>query len=97
MKVPRYIVWSTDRINTADPFQRRWLLRQILTHGRAEDVRALDMQEIRWLLRQILTHGRAEDVRALDMQEVERELETLDLPPHLNSLWKHFLESEYAR
>ena len=73
MKVPRYIVWSTDRINTADPFQRRWLLRQILTHGRAEDV------------------------RALDMQEVERELETLDLPPHLNSLWKHFLESEYAR
>jgi len=73
MKVPRYIVWSTDRIDTADPFQRRWLLRQILTHGRAEDV------------------------RALDMQEVERELETLDLPPHLNSLWKHFLESEYAR
>ncbi|PIZ26180.1 MAG: hypothetical protein COY47_01930 [Chloroflexi bacterium CG_4_10_14_0_8_um_filter_57_5] len=73
MKVPRYIVWSTDRINTADPFQRRWLLRQILTHGRAEDVRALDMQEIK------------------------RELETLDLPPHLNSLWKHFLESEYAR
>jgi len=73
MKVPRYIVWSTDRIDTADPFQRRWLLRQILTHGRAEDVRALDMQEIK------------------------RELETLDLPPHLNSLWKHFLESEYAR
>jgi hypothetical protein len=73
MKVPRYIVWSTDRIDTADPFQRRWLLRQILTHGRAEDV------------------------RALDMQEVERELETLDLPPHLYSLWKNFLESEHAR
>jgi len=31
------------------------------------------------------------------MQEIKRELETLDLPPHLNSLWKHFLESEYAR
>jgi hypothetical protein len=73
MKVPRYIVWSTDRIDTADPFQRRWLLRQILTHGRAEDV------------------------RALDMQEVERELETLDLPPHLYGLWKRFLESKYAR
>ncbi len=73
MKIPRYIVWSTDRIDTADPFQRRWLLRQILTHGRAEDVCALDLQEVR------------------------RELETLDLPQHLYSLWKYFLESEYAR
>jgi len=73
MKVPRYIVWSTDKIDTTDPFQRRWLLRQVLTNGRAEDIRALDLQEIR------------------------RELETLDLPPHLYSLWKQFLESEYAR
>ncbi len=71
--IPAYIVWSTDKINTADPFQRRWLLRQVLMHGRAEDVRALDLQEVR------------------------RELESLDLPPHLYSLWKRFLKSKYAR
>ena len=45
-KIPRYIVWSTDHIDQSDPFQRRWLLRQILTHGRAEDIRALDWAEI---------------------------------------------------
>lgn len=73
VNLPRYIVWSTDKIDMTDPFQRRWLLRQVLTHGRAEDVRGLDLQEVR------------------------RELETLGLPPHLYSLWKRFLESEYAR
>jgi hypothetical protein len=73
VNVPRNIVWSTDKIDTTDPFQRRWLLRQILTNGRAEDVCALDLQEVR------------------------RELEHLDLPPHLHSLWKSFLESAYAR
>ncbi|MDI6769382.1 MAG: hypothetical protein QMD04_06875 [Anaerolineales bacterium] len=45
--VPRYIVWSTDNIDPSDPFQRRWLLKQILTHGRAEDIRALDLQEVK--------------------------------------------------
>ena len=73
VNIPRYIVWSTDKIDTADPFQRRWLLRQVLTHGRMQDIHALDLQEIR------------------------RELDALDLPPHLYSLWKQFLESGYAR
>lgn len=73
VNVPRYIVWSTDKIDPADPFQRRWLLKQILTHGRAEDI------------------------RALDLQVVKRELDRLDLPPNLYSLWKLFLESQYAR
>jgi hypothetical protein len=45
-KIPRYIVWSTDHIDQSDPFQRRWLLRQILTRGRTEDIRALDWDEI---------------------------------------------------
>jgi hypothetical protein len=71
--VPRYIVWSTDKVDISDPFQRRWLLKQTLSYGRMEDVRALDLQEVR------------------------RELENLNLPPDLYSLWKRFLESEYAR
>lgn len=47
LNIPRYIVWSTDNIDPSDPFQRRWLMKQILTHGRMEDVRALDVEEIR--------------------------------------------------
>jgi len=43
---PRYIVWSTNTIDRTDPFQRRWLLRQILTYGRAQDIRALDLREV---------------------------------------------------
>jgi hypothetical protein len=45
-KPPRYIVWSTDHINLENPFQRRWLLRQILTYGRSEDIARLDFDEI---------------------------------------------------
>ena len=43
---PRHIVWSTESLNLADPFQRRWYLRQVLSHGRAADIRALDLGEI---------------------------------------------------
>jgi hypothetical protein len=43
---PRHIVWSTDRVDLADPFQRRWYIRQVLLHGRAEDVRTLDLEEV---------------------------------------------------
>ena len=70
---PRHIVWSTDRIDTSDPFQRRWLLKQTLTYGRAEDIRKLDIQEI-----------------AL-------ELESLNLPEEIHSLWKRYLEYRDAR
>jgi hypothetical protein len=45
-EIPRHIVWSTDQVDPADPFQRRWLLRQVLTHGRAADIRTLDFDEI---------------------------------------------------
>ena len=44
--LPRHIVWSTDRIDLSDPFQRTWYLRQVLMHGRAEDIRALDLDEV---------------------------------------------------
>lgn len=43
---PRHIVWSTDRVDLADPFQRRWYIRQVLLHGRTEDVRKLDLDEV---------------------------------------------------
>lgn len=45
-KPPRHIVWSTDTVDLSDPFQRRWYLRQALLHGRAEDVRSLDLDEV---------------------------------------------------
>jgi hypothetical protein len=48
-------------------------------------------------MKQILTHGRMEDVRALGLQEVKRELDYLDLPSNIYSLWKRFLESQHAR
>jgi hypothetical protein len=44
--IPRYIVWSTEQVDNADPFQHRWLLRQILMYGRAKDIRSLDFDEI---------------------------------------------------
>lgn len=43
---PRHIVWSTRRIDLNDPFQRRWYLRQVLLHGRTEDIRTLDLDEV---------------------------------------------------
>jgi hypothetical protein len=70
---PRHLVWSTDRLDLSDPFQRRWLLRQILTHGKEEDI------------------------RNLDLDEVERELDDLDLPPHIDSLWRLFLGEKNAK
>jgi hypothetical protein len=43
---PRHVAWSTDRVDLSDPFQRRWYLRQLLLHGRAEDIRGLDLDEL---------------------------------------------------
>jgi len=59
---PRHLVWSTDTIDLSDPFQKRWLLRQTLMHGRAEDVRALKIEEIR---------------RELDQLDLPKEIENL--------------------
>jgi hypothetical protein len=43
---PRHLVWSTDHLDLSDPFQRRWQLQQTLTHGLAEDIRKLDIEEV---------------------------------------------------
>ncbi len=47
MKPKRYIVWSKRELDLSDPWQRKWYLQQVLTHGRAEDVSALDWEEVR--------------------------------------------------
>lgn len=59
---PAYIVWSTDQIDLSDPFQRRWYIQQVLTHGRAEDIRTLNLDEIAAVLDEIIL---PEDVRSL--------------------------------
>jgi len=57
-----YIVWSTDRVDLSDPFQRRWYLQQVLTHGRTEDIRKLDLGEVAASLDSL---NLPEDVRSL--------------------------------
>jgi hypothetical protein len=47
---PRYIVWSTDTVDMEDPFQRKWYIRQVLLHGRTQDVRALSLDDLSHLL-----------------------------------------------
>lgn len=47
MQPKRYIVWSKNEIDLQDPFQKKWYYKQVLTHGRAEDVAAIDWEEIK--------------------------------------------------
>lgn len=47
---PRHIVWSTDALDLSDAFQRQWYIRQVLLHGRASDIRTLDLAEVARLL-----------------------------------------------
>lgn len=46
MQPKRHVVWSKDEIDLQDPFQKQWYYRQVLIHGRAEDVAAIDWKEI---------------------------------------------------
>jgi hypothetical protein len=46
MQPKRYIVWSKNEIDLEDPWQRKWYIQQVLTHGRSEDVIQLDWEEI---------------------------------------------------
>ena len=48
--LPRHVVWSTDALDLSDPFQRRWYIQQVLLHGRAQDIRSLDLGEVASLL-----------------------------------------------
>jgi len=62
LRPPTYIVWSKDQIDLSDPFQRRWYIQQVLTHGRLEDIRTLNLDEIAEVLDEIVL---PEDVRSL--------------------------------
>lgn len=46
----------------------------------------------RWYIRQVLQHGQADDVRRLDLDEAARLLPELDLPSHIERLWRIFLK-----
>jgi hypothetical protein len=51
IKPKRYVVWSIDEeIDLDDPFQRKWYIKQVLTHGRMEDIMELDFEEVKRLL-----------------------------------------------
>jgi len=51
IKPKRHIVWSTDKeIDLENPFLKKWYIKQVLTHGRAEDIAELDWEEIKTLL-----------------------------------------------
>ena len=63
---PKHIVWSTDKIDLSDSFQRRWYIQQVLVHGRAEDItellRTTNLDEIASILDE---PSIPEDVRSL--------------------------------
>jgi hypothetical protein len=74
LRPPNYIVWSTDEVDLSDPFQRRWYIQQVLTNGRAEDIRTLSLDDIASVLDEMIL---PEDVRSLwqcflEMHHVER-------------------------
>jgi hypothetical protein len=68
LKPPVYIVWSTDQIDLSDPFQRRWYIQQVLTHGRMEDIRTLDLDEVEAVLDELIL---PENVRSLWQEYLE--------------------------
>ena len=53
MRPKRYIVWSKNEIDLENPWQRKWYIQQVLSHGRSEDVAQLDWEEIRMVLEEI--------------------------------------------
>ncbi|MBW1690625.1 MAG: hypothetical protein DRG87_10880 [Deltaproteobacteria bacterium] len=53
MRPKRYIVWSKNEIDLEDPWQRKWFIQQVLSHGRSEDVAQLDWEEISKVLKEI--------------------------------------------
>jgi hypothetical protein len=62
LRPPTYIVWSTDQVDLSDPFQRRWYIKQVLVHGRLEDIRTLNLDEVTAALDEMIL---PDDVRSL--------------------------------
>lgn len=53
MRLKRYIVWSKNKIDMTDKWQKKWYIQQVLTYGRAEDIAELNWEEIRLFLDEI--------------------------------------------
>ncbi|MBU4292597.1 MAG: hypothetical protein KJ770_00915 [Actinobacteria bacterium] len=49
-QLKRYIVWSKNKIDLNDNWQRKWYIKQVLTYGRSEDIAQLDWEEVRMML-----------------------------------------------
>ncbi|MBU2562854.1 MAG: hypothetical protein KJ568_00220 [Actinobacteria bacterium] len=50
MQPKRYIVWSKNKIDLNDSWQRKWYIKQVLTYGRSEDIAQLDWEKVRMML-----------------------------------------------
>ena len=50
MQPKRYIVWSKNKIDLSDNWQKKWYTKQVLTYGRAEDISQLDWEEVMMML-----------------------------------------------
>jgi hypothetical protein len=46
IRPPRHVAWSTDQLDLADEFQRKWYIRQVIEHGLAEDIAQLDLDDV---------------------------------------------------
>ncbi len=53
VKPKRYIVWSVNEIDLNNPHLRKWYLQQVLVHGREEDIKELDFDEVKKLLSEL--------------------------------------------
>ena len=53
VKPKRYIVWSLKEIDLNNPNLRKWYLQQVLVHGREEDIKELDFDEVKKLLSEL--------------------------------------------
>ena len=62
LRPPVYIVWSADQVDLSAPFQRRWYIQQVLSYGRIEDIRTLNLEEVAAVLNELIL---PEDVRSL--------------------------------
>jgi hypothetical protein len=50
MTPERHIVWSTNELDLSNPFQKKWYIEQVLQHGKSEDIRKLDWNELKEML-----------------------------------------------
>ena len=49
----RYIVWSKNKIDLNDHWQKKWYIKQVLNYGKASDIKALDLSEVEMMLKDL--------------------------------------------